>query len=246
MTGLPPMLAMRERGSEVPRREASIDTATLHPAIERPVRECAAGDSIAASVRSILMIDDNPDDREAFRRALMKADESCLYLEAGDGPSGIASIAANRPDCVLLDYSLPGLSGLAVLRRIRDIDAFLPVIMLTGQGSEAIAIKAMKNGAQNYLVKTALTSSVLHRAIVAATDHASFERQIHEQRRQIHTQRMALAESGRLNTAILRSAGMMIIATGSEGGILTFNPAAEIALGYGAEEVIGEHTPALW
>ena len=244
------MPAMRECGFEMPRPEASIDTATLHPAIERAARECAvgdsAGDSIAASAHSILMIDDNPDDREAFRRALMKADESYLYLEAGDGLAGIASIEANRPDCVLLDYSLPGLSGLDVLRLIRDMDAFLPVIMLTGQGSKAIAIKAMKQGAQNYLVKTALTSNVLRRAIIAATEHASLERKIHEQRRKIRTQQMALAESGRLNTAILHSAGMMIIATGSEGGILTFNPAAERALGYAANEVIGQHTPALW
>ena len=233
LTGLPPIPAMRE-----------------YPAIEQTVRECAlgdsAGDSIAAPAHTILMIDDNADDCEAFRRALMQADETYLYLRAADGLTGIASIEANRPDCVLLDYSLSGLSGLDVLQRIRDADAFLPVIMLAGQGSETIAINAMKKGAQNYLVKAGLNSDMLHRAIVAATEHAALERKIYEQRRQLYTQKLALAESGRLNTAILHSAGIMIVATGSNGKILAFNPAAESALGYAANEVVGVHTPALW
>jgi PAS domain S-box-containing protein len=221
-----------------------------YPAIEQAVLECAvgdsAGDSIAAPAHTILMIDDNSDDCEAFRRALMKADESYLYLQAGDSLTGIASIEANHPDCVLLDYSLSGLSGLDVLQRIREADAFLPVIMLTAQDSAAIAINAMKKGAQNYLVKTALNSDMLHRAIIAATEHASLERKIHEQRRQLYMQKLALAESSRLNMAILHSAGIMIIATGRNGKILTFNPAAESALGYAANEVVGLHTPALW
>ena len=99
--------------------------------------------------------------------------------------------------------------------------------MLTGQGSEAIAVQAMREGAQNYLVKTALTPDLLHRAILAAIEHASLERKISEQRRQIYAQKLALAETDRLKTAILYSAGAMIIATDRDGKVLTFNPAAE-------------------
>ncbi len=194
----------------------------------------------------MLVIDDNPDDREAFQRALEKADESYAYLEAGDSLTGIAMIERHRPDCVLLDYSLPGLNGLGALQRIHEVDPFLPVIMLTGQGSEAIAVQAIKEGAQNYLVKTALKPNLLHRAILSAIEHASLERKIGEQRRQIYAQKLALAETDRLKTAILDSAGAMIIATDREGKVLTFNPAAEIALGYSAGDVIGQHTPALW
>jgi PAS domain S-box-containing protein len=229
---------------------ASIVTATLHAAIDRAVLESADRDSakaIAATLsHTVLIIDDNPDDREAFRRALQKADDSYDYLEAADGLSGIAMIERHKPHCVLLDYSLPGLNGLAALQRIHEVDAFLPVIMLTGQGSEAIAVQAMREGAQNYLVKTALTPSLLHRAILSAIEHAALERKIGEQRRQIYTHKLALAETDRLKTAILASAGTMIIATDREGMVLTFNPAAEIALGYSAEDVIGRHTPALW
>ena len=234
--------------------KASITTATLHAAIDRAVLESehretandSAKDTAPTSSHTVLVIDDNPDDREAFRRALKTADDSCGYLEAGDAVCGIAMIERHRPDCVLLDYSLPGLNGLGALQRIHDVDPFLPVIMLTGQGSEAIAVQAIKEGAQNYLVKTTLTPNLLYRAILSAIEHAALERKIGEQRRQIYTQKLTLAETDRLKTAILDSAGVMIIATDRDGKVLTFNPAAEIALGYGAEEVIGQHTPALW
>lgn len=233
--------------------KAAIAAAALHAAIDSAVlggtdhhhHHHAVADE-PAPTHAVLVIDDNPDDREAFKRALRKADESYGYLEAADGPSGIAMIEQHRPDCVLLDYSLPGLNGLGALQRIHEVDPFLPVIMLTGQGSEAIAVQAMQEGAQNYLVKTALTPNLLYRAILAAIEHATLERKIGEQRRQIYMQKLALAETDRLKTAILASAGAMIIATDREGKILTFNPAAESALGYSAEEVIGQHTPALW
>jgi PAS domain S-box-containing protein len=230
--------------------KASISTDTLHAAIERAAQERAKPasgvDRAPAASQTVLIIDDNPDDREAFRRALKKADESYGYLEVGDGLSGIAAIERHRPDCVLLDYSLPGLNGLGALQRIHEVDPFLPVIMLTGQGSEAIAVQAMKEGAQNYMVKTALTPNLLHSAIQSAIEHASLERKIGEQRRQIYAQKLTLAETDRLKTAILASAGAMIIATDREGKVLTFNPAAETALGYSAAEVIGQHTPVLW
>ena len=219
-------------------------------AIGRELRECRVGDCaedrITAPAHTILMIDDNPDDCEAFRRALIEANENYLYLEARDGVTGIASIEANRPNCILLNYSVAGLSGLDVLARIRATDAFLPVIMLIGEGDEATAMRALRKGAQNYLVNAALNAEVLHRAIIAAIEQAFLEREIHEQRRQIYTQKLALAETGLLNKAILHSAGVMIIATGRDGTILTFNPAAERALGYAADEVVGVHTPALW
>jgi len=230
--------------------KASIHATTLHAAIDAAAAENRDRDAPQefTTIRSlaVLVIDDNPDDREAIQRTIKKADENCEYLEAGDSLSGIEMIKRHRPDCVLLDYSLPGLNGLGTLQLIREVDPFLPVIMLTGQGSEAIAVQAMKEGAQNYLVKTALTSNLLHRAILSAREHAALERKISEQRRQIYTQKLTLAETDRLKTAILASAGAMIVATDRDGKVLTFNPAAEIALGYSAGQVIGRHTPALW
>jgi CheY-like chemotaxis protein len=167
-------------------------------------------------------------------------------MEAESGESGLAMMEEQRPDCVLLDYSLPGMSGLSILRRIHALDAFLPVIIMTGQGHEDIAVQAIKGGAHNYLVKSALSASALHQAVLAAVEHAELERQITEQRQQIYEQKLALAETSRLTMAILDSAPCLILATDETGKVLVFNKELEDVLGYTAGEVIGRHTPALW
>lgn len=114
----------------------------------------------------VLIIDDNPDDREALVRALKKVEGATYrYLESADGMQGVETAAKQHPDCVLLDYSLPGHNGLEILKRLHPAENFLPVIMLTGQGNEAIAVQAMKEGAQDYLVKSTITPDLLHRTV---------------------------------------------------------------------------------
>jgi DNA-binding response OmpR family regulator len=102
----------------------------------------------------VLIIEDNPDDREMIRRHLAKVEEAeYRCFEASGGEEGIAMVTRHRPDCVLLDYSLPGQDGLAVLKSIHDITALLPVIMLTGQGSDADTILGLDAGANDYVTK---------------------------------------------------------------------------------------------
>ncbi len=138
----------------------------------------------------VLIIDDNPDDRESYIRMLKKVEgTSYRYLEAEEGAKGLETIQNQRPDCVLLDYSLPGTNGIGILRQIRELDPFLPVIMFTGQGNEAIAVQAIKDGAQDYLVKSDITPDFLHRTIAAAIDHADMERSLREH--QTHIRRQA-------------------------------------------------------
>jgi PAS domain S-box-containing protein len=241
------LAAMRAEGQEYLRKSAA-SPETLHQAVSNGIMAAAsrAEGSTSKSGHNVLIIDDNPDDREAFIRALRKVDETCTCLEAGEGQAGMKMIEENRPDCVLLDYSLPALNGLEVLKRIHAIDAYLPVIMLTGLGNETVAVQSMKGGAQNYIVKTALTPRLLHSAIISAIEHSALERKISEQRNQIYEQKAELARSHRLNEAVLNSAAYMIIATDSEGIVLVFNPEAERQLGYSADEVVGKQTPLLW
>jgi len=66
---------------------------------------------------------------------------------------GLAHLAANPVDCVLLDYRLPDADGLECLRTIRQRHPDLPVVLITGAGSEEVAVEAMKLGASDYLVK---------------------------------------------------------------------------------------------
>src|SRR3712207_5625906 len=100
----------------------------------------------------ILIVDDSPEDREAYRRWIMPAGggpaRPYCFLEADSGEEGLRLCGGERPDCVLLDYSLPDLDGLEFLARLRDEQGELapPVVMLTGQGSEAVAVGALKQG----------------------------------------------------------------------------------------------------
>src|SRR6185369_15344409 len=95
----------------------------------------------------ILVIDDNEDDRFIYRRALQKSIEhSYNTIEAKDGEEGLQRIAKDHPACVLLDYSLPKYNGLKILENIRSTYPFTPVVMLTGQGNEKVAVEAMQKG----------------------------------------------------------------------------------------------------
>lgn len=137
----------------------------------------------------ILIIEDNPDDREMVLRHLKRITDTCYRcIEAASGEQGLIVAEQHRPVCVLLDYSLPGQDGIGVLKRIREKDALLPVIMLTGQGNESIAVNAMKEGAMDYLVKSAITPETLQRSISSAIEYARMERKLREQRGRIQKQ----------------------------------------------------------
>lgn len=100
---------------------------------------------------SVLIVEDEP----------LLARNMLLYLErhgiscqtAASGEEGLEAMEAARPDAVVLDHNLPGQDGLTVLRRMREREPQLPVVMATGHGSEQVAVEAMKAGAFDYLIK---------------------------------------------------------------------------------------------
>ena len=125
----------------------------------------------------VLLVDDSPEDREHYVRSLKRvSDVEYSYLEASGGDSMMDHLGKSRPDCVLLDYSLPGRNGLDLLRQMVTDFPFLPVIMLTGQGNENIAVQSIKLGAQHYLVKSEITPGLLHETIMAAIKHSALAR----------------------------------------------------------------------
>ncbi len=80
------------------------------------------------------------------------ASEGYRVIPAADGEEALRLFAAERPDLVLLDWMLPGLSGLEVARRVRA-QAGTPIIMLTARGEEPDIIVGLELGADDYLVK---------------------------------------------------------------------------------------------
>jgi len=100
---------------------------------------------------TILVVEDDPTVAEVVRTYLQRAD---LDVElATDGVSALAVAARTRPDLVVLDLMLPGLSGLEVCSRLRQSRPDLPVVMLTALGEESDRILGLETGADDYLVK---------------------------------------------------------------------------------------------
>ncbi|MBD2356195.1 PAS domain-containing protein [Tolypothrix sp. FACHB-123] len=121
--------------------------------------------------RTLLIVDDSPEDRELYQRCLQRDGEySYNILEATQGQQGLELWQQHQPDVVLLDYRLPDLDGLEFLIRLRSAtqQPCLAVIMVTGEGNEAIAVQAMKAGAQDYLVKEHITPERLQLAVNGA------------------------------------------------------------------------------
>ncbi|HWA00219.1 MAG TPA: response regulator [Caulobacterales bacterium] len=142
----------------------------------------------------VLVIDDSEDDRSLYRRELKKAAPGRYeVVEAADGERGLALAEMGHVRCVLLDYSLPGRNGIEVLKRLKARHPFLPVVMLTGQGNESVAVSAMQAGAQNYIVKSAITPEEIDRAVQFAVAHCDMERRIEEQRLSLEIFTRALA-----------------------------------------------------
>jgi len=100
---------------------------------------------------TLLVVDDEPAIRHAFQRAFRETD--ITIRAAGSAAEALEVIAGNRPDVIILDVHLPDASGLETFRRVRAINARIPVILVTGHGTADLAIEAMKEGAYEYLLK---------------------------------------------------------------------------------------------
>ena len=129
----------------------------------------------------VLLVEDNPDDRE-YICDMLTGDTSGIVVHAVEtGTEAVSYVAANPVDCVLLDYRLGSESGIEVLTAIKEIAVFCPVIMLTGQGTEEIAVTVMKQGASDYLVKQRINQTNLTRIVQNAVVRGSLEARVAEQ-----------------------------------------------------------------
>jgi DNA-binding NtrC family response regulator len=107
--------------------------------------------SKAPTKDKILIIDDQPSVRFGLRSLL--EGEGYRVLEAETGEQALPIVTENAPQLILLDLRLPDISGLDLLPRIKAIDDDVPVIVLTAYGTIETAIRALKDGAENFLTK---------------------------------------------------------------------------------------------
>jgi len=102
-------------------------------------------------VPTLLVVDDDALTLDCFR--LLFPEGAVSVLTAETAAEGLRLFSAERPDVVVLDVRLPDLSGLEAFRRFHDLDAKVPIILITGHGTAETAIEAMRLGSFEYAVK---------------------------------------------------------------------------------------------
>ena len=107
----------------------------------------------------ILVIDDEAAIRDSLRMILEY--ENYEFAGASNGQDGLAQIQRERPDLVLLDIKMPAMDGMDVLRKIKSLDETLPVVMISGHGTTATAVEAIRSGAVDFLDKPLSSERVI-------------------------------------------------------------------------------------
>ncbi len=172
----------------------------------------------------ILVVDDDEIDRMAVHCALSKAGVQMELSEVENGNDAISALANTNYDCVFLDYRLPDQDGLTLIHKLRSAAIKIPLVVLTDQGDEQIAVELMKAGATDYLAKSRVSSETLAQVLRNAfrVHHAEMQlalanqqiRESHEllmrknqeleqQRQQIQLQNLKLLETSRLKSQFL-------------------------------------------
>ncbi len=161
---------------------------------------------------TVLIIDDAAPDRELYRRYLT-ADRDCLYtiLEEESAEAGLERCQSGSVDGILLDFLLPDANGLEFLAALKGQhgEACPPVVMITGQGDEAIAAQAIKSGAEDYLIKRQITPQSLQLALHNAIAHTQLRRQLQHSENRFHTSVENMLDCFGIFSALRDSAGQI-------------------------------------
>jgi signal transduction histidine kinase len=124
----------------------------------------------------VLLIEDNPGDADLVRLRLVEGKSPVNVNCVNRLSEGLASLTRETPSVVLLDLNLPDSRGAETFRRVLEHAPNVPVVVLSGQDDEALAIKAVHHGVQDYLIKGNISSKHLERSIRYAVERQALLR----------------------------------------------------------------------
>ncbi len=119
---------------------------------------------------NILVVEDDVNLAAGLEYNLVRAGHA--VTRAADGPAGLASVVAHAPDLVILDLMLPGMDGFEVLRRLRDRESTVPVVILSARGEESAKVRGFEEGAVDYVTKPFGMAELLARVRARLSPHA--------------------------------------------------------------------------
>lgn len=188
----------------------------------------------------ILVVEDDRDDYFLTREMLAQASHRCRFTWAQTASAGREALREGAFDAVLMDENLPDGSGLALIREAVAAGIGAPIIMLTGQGSYALDVEAMRAGAADYLSKNEVTGLLLERAIRYSIE-----------RKQAETEREQLVIENESQRNLLQSIlevdpGGIALVSGPELAFQFANPAYRALTPHPKIDPVGQPYARIW
>ncbi|MFN4249964.1 response regulator [Deinococcus sp.] len=168
----------------------------------------------AARPLRVLIVEDSEEDAWTYQHLLRRAAPQVQCEVVSVGADAVERLRRDPPDCVLLDFNLPDMTGLEVLTEARPACA---VVMLTGVGDEQVAVQALNAGAQDYVVKSTLSGPGLLRDLERAIEKYRLQRELTVSRERMQ--------------AALGSVDDALLSLDHDLNLLYLNPAAQRLLG---------------
>lgn len=200
------------------------------------------------STGSVLAIDDDQTTLGILRDLLDL--NGFRVVTASEGRKGIETFSHDRTDLVITDIRMPGMDGLEVLRQIRQIDENVPVILVTGHGDLENALRALRRGAHDFLLKP-INGEILLNTVQKGIDHCRLKRFERDYllllEEQVRERTKELATANEFLQGILDSSTRIsIVATDFDRKVLFWNTGAENIFGYTAAEMVGSSITKLY
>jgi PAS domain S-box-containing protein len=185
------------------------------------------------------------DDDEAIRKVLHVTLQDAGYqvLTAENGETGLEIFAEERPEIILCDLRMPGIDGIAVLKKIKAADPDKEVIVITAHADMELAVKALQLKASDFITKPVSTTA-LEVALDRAKERLDLTRELREytaliEKRWLDTAE-ELAKTYQFQKNLIESSIDGIIGCDPDGKVIIFNKASEAVLGYPKAEVVGK------
>ena len=178
-----------------------------------------------------LVVEDDEDDYFLIRHLLQSGVKDAQVERAASVDDALERTTRTPYDLFLLDYRLGDKDGLELLRELKHRDVPAPVIFLTGQGDEEVAVQAMKAGAIDYLPKSKLSEPSLCMAVRYAVNLKTKEEAVRAARRALH------ASERRFRALVENSSDVMVLLD-AEGAVLYVSQSIRGLLGFGPEEYV--------
>jgi len=142
------------------------------------VKESSKPASKAAKPKRIVIVDDHPLFRKGLEQLINSSDDALnICGEAGDAAEGMSVIRRLKPDLAIVDLSLPGANGIELIKNIRAEFQKLPVLILSMHDESLYALRALRAGAQGYVMKQEALENVVNaiREVLAGRPYLSHE-----------------------------------------------------------------------